>query len=411
MVTLIGHKRFLLLGASAAVLVVALVPLVRQPHAKSRSPYIVGLPDRGATLFYETKQCGICHAVNGVGGHIAPDLAGSQPESPAMGWLTAKLWNHGPGMWRQFRRKDKPFPELEPREMADMLSFLYRASTLDSPGDPDSGRQVFIDKGCVNCHSVGTFGGTTAPELSRIVTTDDQTEWMSAMLNHAGSMVAPISNTLVRWPDFSGHEMNDLIAYVSSRPADTRAAQNARRIPGDADQGAKVFEERCAHCHAVNGKGGNLGPPLGPENSVPLSPASFASLMWNHAPAMLKSGSETKTPVPQLHGKDMNNLLAFLASLRYFEPSGSPTAGKDVFSKRGCAACHGQAAEGTQSGPPLKSGHQSYTAVTFASALWRHGPRMIDRAEAMGTPWPRLEPKDIGNIVSFLNDGAKPKPD
>lgn len=105
----------------------------------------------------------------------------------------------------------------------------------------------------------------------------------------------------------------------------------------------------------------------------------------------------------------MKDLLAFLESVRYFEPSGSPPTGKDVFAKRGCAACHGDDAEGTQSGPRLKANQQPFTAVSFASALWRHGPNMIDRAEAMGRPWPRLEPKDIGELISFLNDSATGK--
>ena len=51
----------------------------------------------------------------------------------------------------------------------------------------------------------------------------------------------------------------------------------------------------------------------------------------------------------------MTDLLAFLASLRYVEPAGTPVAGKQVFADRGCAACHGNSAEGTQSGPRLKA--------------------------------------------------------
>ena len=409
MTTLIGRKRFLLLGAGAVLLVLVMAPFIHRPHATSPSAYIIGVPERGATLFYEKKQCGICHAVNGSGGQIAADLAGSQPEAPAMGWLTAKLWNHGPGMWRQIRRRDKAFPELNPQEMADILSFLYRASTLDPPGNADKGRQVFTDKGCVNCHSVGTYGGKAAPELSGIITSDDQTEWISAMLNHSGSMVSPVTKTLGAWPEFRGHEMNDLIAYVTSRSTKFPPENSAQGNSGDVTQGEKVFEARCARCHAVSGKGGNLGPALGPENNLPLSPANFASLMWNHAPAMLQTGTETKTPPPQLHGKEMSNLLAFLASLRYIEPTGSSAAGKQAFVERGCAACHGNDGEGTRSGPGLRAGHKPYTAITFASALWRHGPNMIDRAEEMGKPWPRLEPKDIGNLVSFLNDNGSAK--
>ena len=404
----IGRKRLVLLIAAVVVITVSVAPFVLQSHKKSRSTYIIGVPKRGEALFFGEKQCGICHSINGSGGRIAPDLTGNQPEAPAMGWLTAKVWNHGPGMWRQIRRNNKPFPDLNSQEMGDILSFLYKASNIDPPGNSETGRQVFVEKGCVRCHSVGTGGGKVAPELSRVAN-GDQTEWMSAMLNHAGSMVDPITSTLGEWPKFSGHEMNDLLAYINPVLPNAESKKNDYAKAGDTDRGALVFQERCAQCHSINGKDGGIGPGLGPERELPLSPARFASLMWNHAPAMLKRGHETNTPVSFLHGGQMKDLLAFLESVRYFEPSGSPLAGKDVFAKRGCAACHGYNAEGTQSGPRLKTNQEPFTAISFASALWRHGPQMIDRAEAMGRPWPKLEPQDIGELVSFLNDGTTGK--
>ena len=48
----------------------------------------------------------------------------------------------------------------------------------------------------------------------------------------------------------------------------------------------------------------------------------------------------------------------------------------------------------------------AFTTVSFTTALWRHGPGMIDRAEALGIPWPMLKPTDVGDLVSFLNAQA-----
>jgi mono/diheme cytochrome c family protein len=220
-------------------------------------------------------------------------------------------------------------------------------------------------------------------------------------------MVEPISRTLGQWPQFSGHEMNDLIAYVNPSSPDTN--KQMKSTVGDVGRGLKVFQDRCGQCHSVAGKGATIGPDLGPEHDLPLSTARFTSLMWNHAPAMLKKGRETNIPSPQLQGTEMTDLLAFLASLRYVEPAGTPVAGKQVFADRGCAACHGNSAEGTQSGPRLKTDKNPFTAVSFAAALWRHGPRMIDRAQEMGMPWPELQATDIGNLVSFLNEPAQTK--
>jgi len=152
-----------------------------------------------------------------------------------------------------------------------------------------------------------------------------------------------------------------------------------------------------------------VGLELGPEHDFPLTTGQFASVLWNHAPAMLRQAHENRIPPPVLQGDEMADLRAFLASLRYFEPTGSPLVGERVFSERGCAACHGQMAEGTKIGPGLKTGKEAFTTISFTVALWRHGPRMIDRAEELGITWPILKPTDVGNLVSFLNAPVRPK--
>jgi mono/diheme cytochrome c family protein len=222
---------------------------------------------------------------------------------------------------------------------------------------------------------------------------------MRAMWNHTQLMVEPITKALGRWPEFMGSDMNDLVAYVQDGSQAARASENA----GNAERGWKVFQARCIQCHSVRGNGGKLGPELGPEHDLPLTTAAFASVLWNHAPAMLRLGRENSIAMPILWRDEMADLTAFLASLRYVEPTGSPFVGERVFSVRGCAQCHGPDAAGTRLGPPLRPTGDAYTAVSFTAALWRHGPKMIDRVEEMGMPWPVLEASDIGDLVAFLN--------
>jgi len=414
MTTLNGRKH-LLIWIPAALIAVALMVAVfiqvRRQSAMRRVPYIIGEPQKGAALFFGDKQCGICHSINGVGGRVAPDLSGRHPGTPAMGWIAAVLWNHGPGMWRQIRQKNDPYPQLNSQEMADIFAFLYQASSIDRPGDPSAGQRVFNEKGCVRCHSVGGTGGQAAPELSKIATGSNSNAWTLTMFNHAGSMVGPITSALGQWPQFTGNEMTDLIAYVSlSTP---QLSKNTREISGDAELGWGVFQSRCMPCHSVRGQGGSVGPELGrelgPGRDLPLTTGQFASVLWNHAPAMLRQARENGISPPVLQGNDMADLRTFLASLRYFEPTGSPLIGERVFSERGCAACHGRMAEGTQIGPGLRSGTEAFTTISLTVALWRHGPRMIDRAQELGVPWPTLKATDVGDLVSFLNAPARQK--
>ncbi len=382
---------------SATAALASILAWEHRPAAGRHVLYFVGDAQRGRALFFGDKQCSICHSIGDEGGHIAPDLSQTLPRSPAMGWLAAVLWNHAPGMFRRIRGRNS-YPQLSTQEMADILAFLYRAATVDHPGDPNAGQRVFEQKGCVHCHSVRSQGGKSAPELSSVAAAGAN-EWTRAMWNHAQSMVGPVTAELGQWPQFMGTEMSDLVAYVHEGPAGPRG-----KLTGNTERGWKVFQTGCIQCHAVRGNGGNFGPELGPEHDLPLTTTQFASVLWNHAPAMLRLGNEKGIVPPKLDGGEMADLVAFLASLRYFEPSGSPFVGERVFSQRGCARCHGASAQGTGLGPRIQANGEAYTAVSLTTALWKHGPRMVDRSEELGIPWPRLIPTDIGDLVGFLNE-------
>ena len=91
-----------ILAASAAIALLVVTVVGGHPSSGSRhATYLTGSPEKGAALFYGKKHCSICHAVNGSGGRVAPDLGATRPGTPAMGWLITVIWNHMPGMWRQ----------------------------------------------------------------------------------------------------------------------------------------------------------------------------------------------------------------------------------------------------------------------------------------------------------------------
>ena len=362
MPTLGNRKPFRLWIVGALIATGALLSVLvreRWPGPR-RAIYLVGVPEKGAALFFGDKQCSICHSINGSGGRVAPDLSGKRPATPAMGWLTAVVWNHAPGMWRQMRHGNVSYPQLSSEEMAHILAFLYQAANVDRAGDPGAGERVFQEKGCARCHSVRSSGGKTAPELSGIAAAGSASAWTRAMWNHAQSMVDPVTKALGQWPQFTGSEMNNLIAYASA--GSTATTPHGRQVRSSPERGWQVFQRKCIECHSVRGQGGNAGPELGPEHDLPVSGAEFASVLWNHAPAMLRKVREKGGSLPLL-----------------------------------------EEAEGTKMGPRLRAGPEAFTTVSFAAALWKHGPRMMDRAEQSGVPWPVLEATDIGDLVSFLN--------
>ena len=405
-----GSRQFAMWCMGAVLATVGLVGILaleyRSP-ARRHVLYVVGVPEKGADLFFGKKHCSRCHAINGNGGHEGPDLAAIHPERPAMGWLATALWNHAPTMWSRMRNEAPP--QLDQEEMAHILAFLYRASTADTPGDPRVGSLVFSLKGCIQCHSVRGQGGNAAPELSKVAA-GDSVAWVGAMWTHAQNMIDPITRKLGDWPEFQGEEMSHLIAYVGqgqAPPAGASASESALR--GSPESGWKVFQKKCITCHSVAGKGGHVGPELGPDRELPHSTARFAAVLWNHAPAMVARVRQHSMAMPTLEGEEIKDVLTFLVSLEYFEPSGSPLLGERVFTERGCARCHGAKAEGTQQGPRLKPSPEAYSLVSLASTLWNHGPGMAARAQQLGVPWPTLEGTDLGDLTGFLNDAGSAK--
>ena len=121
-----------ILAAGAAIALLAATVIGGRPTASSQhATYLTGSPEKGAALFYGKKHCSICHAVNGSGGRVAPDLGATHPGTPAMGWLITVIWNHMPGMWRQMHGEKL---QLNQEEMAHILAFLYQAGSGGQAG-------------------------------------------------------------------------------------------------------------------------------------------------------------------------------------------------------------------------------------------------------------------------------------
>ena len=364
--------------------------------------FLVGDPHEGATLFFEKKACARCHAVNGVGASSAPDLGFRRTPQSSLAEMVSTMWNHAPRMWEGMRAQGIAYPDLDREDMVNLFAFLYTAHYVDEPGDARRGALVFTSKGCARCHGEQGRASGLAPALADMKGIDTPLVWAQAMWNHAPKMEAGMQRLGAAWPKFEDGEMNDLLAYVRDVCGGPR--RETALLPASPDRGWKVFQAKsCLVCHAIQGKGGRIGPELGPGRQLPISIVRFAGVMWNHSPEMWRASEARDVPRAAFDGRQLADLVAFLASLRYFEPSGSPQQGAALFVERGCAVCHGTQAEGTRYGPALRGRAKSFTAITLATALWKDGPKMYRRTQELKVQWPDLTEGDTGNLVSFLN--------
>ena len=203
--------------------------------------------------------------------------------------------------------------------------------------------------------------------------------------------------------------MLDLISYVVSVAKDP-GGETSQVIPGTPERGETLFSERhCVTCHAVNGKGGRVGPDLGTARQH-ISLTALAARMWNHGPTMWLKMKARNLDVPKLTGQDMADLLAYLYTAHYFDQPGSATRGAAVVRDRGCTACHSIRRVGGKAGADLATSPAGASPAALIAAMWNHGPRMEAKAESAALAWPVLRGQDLADIAAYLDSLSRSSP-
>ena len=355
-------------------------------------------PLAGSRVF-GAKGCVKCHAVNGAGGKVGPDLA--RIDRPHTFFdLASALWNHAPRMADRMRELKIDRPRLEPRETGDLVAFLFSVDYFDPRGRPDVGRRLFTEKRCVMCHQVGGVGGVVGPSLDGLKEYGSPIYLATAMWNHGPQMAEVMKAKGIPRPTFKGDELSDLLAYIGvASPVIPPAPVYV--LPGRVAEGRTLFaQKRCLECHSVGGQGGKVGPDLS-ERSVHMSLTQFATAMWNKAPAMLAAMKSHAVELPQLSAAEMADIVAYLYSVRYFAQSGDPRQGLVVAHRKGCLGCHALPGERGKPAGDLSKAPGLDSAAAVLSALWNHS--FIKTGPQGGKPgWAEIKPGEMADLTAYL---------
>lgn len=251
-----------------------------------------------------SKGCMNCHSIGGQGGTIGPDFKTIQRYSAPL-YLVQAMWNHGPAMQDQIQKGKMKYPVLTGQDIVDIASYLRQVSTANvevrlSVGNPKRGRQLFEEKHCSKCHVGEGKRKRIEAGLIKIDLKKGVTEVASAMWNHGQAMLEYMQRESIDWPQFSGNEMADIIAYIYFLGFEDKE--------GNAQRGKEVFTEKgCVSCHSSGGKGPDLRSATGI-----TSPVKMIQLMWNHAGEMEDMLLMQNKRWPQLSVIEMRDLYAFL---------------------------------------------------------------------------------------------------
>ena len=98
----------------------------------------------------------------------------------------------------------------------------------------------------------------------------------------------------------------------------------------------------------------------------------------------------------------MPDLIAFLFSQRYFLERGNAARGRRTYEEKSCAKCHESRSPETGA-PDLSQATEVYSPITLTSAVWRHGPSMMDRMKRQKIEWPEFEGSEMADLIAYLN--------
>ena len=270
-----------------------------------------GNATRGRYLFNE-KSCNLCHPLSGKGQEGAPGLD-QFPQNISPIFLSQTIWNHGPVMIARMVKLGIPWPVFRGTEMMDLLEYIKanargpRESALIAPGNPRQGRQVFIAKGCITCHSVGGEGGKSAEDLGNKAKAfyTSLTQIVSIMWDKGPLVLAKMGQTRTGIPRFTSKEMADLLSYLYFL--------HFVDAPGNSKRGEKVFSEwGCARCHSINGKKGELMQLGLSKYQKEVNPIEMVAGIWNHSTAIGKAMRDKGIPWPRFRRGELADLLEFV---------------------------------------------------------------------------------------------------
>lgn len=331
---------------------------VKNPHQLAAAASVGGLRQIWLPELDRVDRCGTCHL-----GIDDPSFAGApQPFSSHPGtWLTTHPIDRfgctpchdGQGQATDYlnaAHQPQPFVTrpMRPLETIEAnCGACHRA--IDAPDAPrlDEGRALIVQSGCFSCHDIPGFDGLTfhGPALDSLGS-KVRPDWLPGWLKNPKSYLERSKMGNFR---LSNDEITVLQAFLlSQRAIPPLEGMTVDWKKADTATGRALFGElRCVSCHAVNGRGGSMGPELTRIGDKVRRDWLFSFLKDPH-----RVQPETAMLQYRLTDVQLRDLTAFLLE-EYrsgdtgpepppvtYQDARAVMAGRGIFERRGCTSCH-----------------------------------------------------------------------
>jgi cytochrome c len=285
--------------------------------------------------------------------------------------------------------------------MADILSYLYYLRLFDEPGNPARGADTYARLQCAGCHTLAGHGGRLGGALDRFGVYPSPAPLAQAMWNAGPLMQREQLRLAGPIPQFTGHEMADLQAYIRAEGRRPGREVKLQPLPNPV-RGAAVY--RSKSCGACHGQASGRVPDI-TRSALSKTASEIAGLLWNHSYAMGTEMAARGVPFPRFEDNELSDLIAYLYFRGYLGEDGDPKRGLTVFNAKGCAGCHTGDVEGA---PNLAKVLRQTDRAGLASAMWNHAPQMHRLMAEKAPFWPKFEPGEMRNLVAYLRRLSRP---
>jgi putative heme-binding domain-containing protein len=167
-----------------------------------------------------------------------------------------------------------------------------------------------------------------------------------------------------------------LALAAGSLPAQHEEVKNPHTSAEDVAAGGRIFRSHCAVCHGLNGVG---------DRAPALTTGRFRHGGSDGAvqETISKGIAGTEMPGIFFNGVQLWQLVAYVQSLskntEVEQPTGDATAGKTVYTERGCNGCHRVNGEGGRSGPDLSDIGASRSLPHLRDAILNPSAKVLPR--------------------------------
>jgi mono/diheme cytochrome c family protein len=118
--------------------------------------------------------------------------------------------------------------QMTAEQQTRVLALLQDTGVVMPPMDAERGRHLFVEKGCIACHSVGGVGGDLGPALNAadMPRPMNAFEFAARMWRGAGAMIALQEDLLGGAIALDGQDLADLVAFAHDAEEQARLTED-----------------------------------------------------------------------------------------------------------------------------------------------------------------------------------------